>query len=97
MSRFIMREYLTDEQKIKFDDLDDTQLYEVIEDRQGGDFAMDCQQTIKEWVDTALAWIDSDDCLAEDQVFINSLLEGGEHAIQEIDDFWDITFAKVGA
>ena len=85
---------LTKEQLDKFNKLDDNTRYKCVEDREGADFALDCEYTVKGWVERALFWLDSDDNL-EDQVFINSLLEGGKNAIEEIDEYWYITIEEV--
>lgn len=95
MERFIMRDMLTEEQKKKFDAIDDVKLYEVIEDRQGGEFGMDRQYTLKEWIDQAFEWLYMDECFEEDQVFVNYLLNHPEDALNQIDDFWEITFEEV--
>lgn len=94
MERFTMRDMLTEEQKQKFDAIDDVKLYEVIEDRQGGEFGMNRQYTLKEWIDQAFEWLDMDDCFEEDQVFVNHLLDNPEDALNQIDDFWEITFGE---
>lgn len=86
---------LTPKQFEKFQKLDDTKLYVCVEDRQGGEFAVGDYGTIKWWVELALEWIDADDCIRDDQVFINSLLKGGEQAINQIDEFWDITIRAI--
>ena len=64
-------------------------LYEVVCDRQHGEFAMGIQLTIRDWVCKALEWLYYDE--VED---INEewLLED---SIARIDDFWDITIEKV--
>ena len=64
-------------------------LYEVVCDRQHGDFAIGIQLTIRDWVCKALEWLYYDD--VED---INEewLLED---SIARIDDFWDITIEEV--
>ena len=94
MEQYCMREELTKRQQVLFDKLDDEVLYACIEDRQGGTFGTDRSYSVKGWVDQALQWEYMDDCLDEDQTFINMLLKGGEEAIRLIDEFWDITIVR---
>jgi len=95
MEKYNMREDLNKRQQKLFDKLDDTIEYTCVADRQGGDFAVERTLTIKGWVNQALEWEYMDDCLGEDSLFINSLLQGGVKAIEQIDDFWDITIVRV--
>jgi len=95
MNEYNMREDLTKKQQKLFDKLDDTTLYEGVEDRQGGTFGTDRAMTIKGWVNQALEWMYMDDCLEEDQAFVNYLLKGGQNTIDAIDDFWDVTILKL--
>ena len=94
MNEFIMREYLTKKQQKLFDKLDDVTKYECTCDRQAGYFGVGRVLTIKGWVDQAFQWLDSDEYFEEDQIFVNELLKGGQHAIDEIDEFWEITITK---
>lgn len=64
-------------------------LYEVVCDRQRGDFAMGIQLTIRDWVCKALEWLYYDEV---EDVNEEWLLED---SIARIDDFWDITIEKV--
>lgn len=93
-TKYYMTEVLTKKQQKMFEKLDNTQTYTCVDDRQGGEFALWCVMTVKEWVHQALEWEDSDGCIDCDQRFINELLKGGENAIKMIDEFWDITIVK---
>ena len=70
--------------------------YRVVKDYQGGDFAMDRDFTIEQWVKQALEWCyaDENDSLAEFVLF-NSKNMKGTQILDLISEIWPIEFKKV--
>lgn len=79
------------------DGLDDTELYECTEDREGGQFGLDRIQTELEWGLTALEW-DVGCALADDtpEETLKGLLGIFAHTklIPFIDMFWNVTIKE---
>lgn len=81
------------------DGLDDTELYECTEDRQGGCFGLERIQTELEWALTALEWSESgelgvDDLNAEETLKFFENTFSHNKMIPFIDEFWDVTIEE---
>lgn len=100
--RRLVEDYgLTKNEAIKIaDGLDDTKLYECIEDRQGGCFGVERIQTELEWALTALEWSESGGELCVDDLDTEETLKffrdtfSHNNLIPFIDEFWDVTIEE---
>lgn len=70
--------------------------YRVVKDYQGGNFGMNRDFTIEQWVKQALEWcyVDENDALAELLVFNYHNMKGTE-ILDFISEIWAIEFKKV--
>lgn len=72
--------------------MEEEKRYKVVNDRQGGTFAMGRYYTIEEWRTQAIEWATMDDWEDEDIEYIICLKQ--DRVLEYISDMWDIDFAE---
>lgn len=76
--------------------LDNTKLFECVEDRQGGDFCVGLKMTEKEWFEKMLFWTESDENYGLRLTLTEGVLRGKQFTIIGlVDDCWEITIEEV--
>lgn len=84
-------------------------LYRVIEDLQGGTFAMGVAQSAKEWLETMLDWRESDGSFGDwggeeedtreyqEKLWLDLIAKGEEQSlIDYIAEIWQLDFQEIG-